>query len=456
MPDYTQRTIQNYKTRENDVKGLLNGLKDPQKLENAISELQNQMKDSQFQPRYRLMLYLSQHSNSVHTASGYIYAGRPLSAVTMEHAKEASDEELAFYAEKLSELTRRGRKASPQKGTFFRCLKDNHTDEESWRNIALGLQLNYYETEDLFLRVLPDFDGFNFRKISDLCFIFSLELQRTIPEHNALLKRCKQVLKDCQRNEIYENNFHYGTKKARQDFIVLLEQWKETPLQQDENLLRWIETNWQFFDNGRHTARYIYYALAQLCVNQPIKALRGNNLKSQSLRKAVLFDHRIKNRNQLAASPDEAEKIADQILDLATSHQGWLAFQGSEVNALSKGNMKRTIVSHLLPKTEKGTKDISKRDILILLWMFAVQHWTCTGSRPDSRTLERQVNDFVCTASVLLELAQLQEFYLPHPLEYSMLLSILSGSAVNMMYSYLLRNAVEDSCIPADLESIRK
>lgn len=444
MPDYTQRTIQNYKKREDDVKGLLNGLKDSQKLENAISELKNQMKDSQFQPRYRLMLYLSQHSNSVHTDSGFIYAGQPLSAVTIEHAKEASDEELAFYSEKLSELTKRGRKASPQKGTFFRCLKDNNTDEESWRNIALGLQLNYPETEDLLLRVLPDFDGFNFRKITDLCFIFCLELRRTIPEYSALLTRCKRVLKDCQRDGIPESSYHYGTKKARQDFINLLEQWKKTPHQQDENLLRWIEINWQFFDNGRHTARYVYYGLAQLCVNQPIKALRRNDLKSQSLRKMVLFDYRVANRNQLAASQDEANKIADKILDLATSHQGWLAFQGPDVNALSKGNMKRTIVSYLLPKTEKGTKDVSKRDILMLLWMFAVQHWTSIGGRPDSETLERQVYDFIYTANGLLELAQLQEFYLPHPLEYSMLLSILSGSAVNMMYSYLLRNVAED------------
>ena len=81
--------------------------------------------------------------------------------------------------------------------------------------------------------------------------------------------------------------------------------------------------------------------------------------------------------------------------------------------------------------------------MLYLLWFTANLIWE-SNDLPDSNTICCRIIDFMDVARELLEAALLPEFYPPHPMEQSMLLSIVCGRSEEdspcVVYEYMLRS----------------
>ena len=84
-------------------------------------------------------------------------------------------------------------------------------------------------------------------------------------------------------------------------------------------------------------------------------------------------------------------------------------------------NQSRTRVLDLL----MGRIEVEKSDLLYLLWFNANLCWFDSAEKIDSKQVGERALDFIYAADNCLDAARLPEFYPPHIIEQSMLLSIV-------------------------------
>ena len=87
-----------------------------------------------------------------------------------------------------------------------------------------------------------------------------------------------------------------------------------------------------------------------------------------------------------------------------------------------------------------GSLPVTKKDLLLLLFQTCAHYWELERVTDDVEILTARYNRFVELCDATLEKAMLPGFYLPHPLEYSIALSVLSGeNSLDTFQEMLLR-----------------
>jgi len=116
---------------------------------------------------------------------------------------------------------------------------------------------------------------------------------------------------------------------------------------------------------------------------------------------------------------------------------------GSLTPAGGMVNSSRTRIADIL----FGKVQLEKSDLLYLLWFTFNLGWQ-SSDVPDNNALCCRMRDFSDTAGAILKEAMLPEFYPPHPVEQSMLLSIVSSRAEDdspcVIYEAMLSSLIKE------------
>jgi len=321
-----------------------------------------------------------------------------------------------------------------------RKFKTQITREEA---LQLGhiLDFSIEEMQWFLLRVFDSAEGLRMNHSEDLIEAFGfltgaswlhvLKLQNEYIERSATIQKSSTTVLD-----------NGWTKDMSDTLYGKVEQWKFRPESLDSNFMDWMCLQAPRLDVPSQTAGRIYRNLAAFahdlvtgtettpseeeyadCIQDiyeeeadngaVIRLLYDNGALSERKCKAVADSLMLENRVQSkSVQPDntKAWHVLSVKKDGTLSSTGGAVYSG------------RTRLADILV----GKTEPEKGDMLYLLWFTSNLIWQISDL-PDTNALCCRILDFMDTAKCLLEAALLPTFYPPHPIEQSMLLSIVSG-----------------------------
>lgn len=324
------------------------------------------------------------------------------------------------------------------------------------------LQFSIMEMQWFLMRVFDTEDGLRLNHANDLIDAYCFGLGRSWLDARKLKKSYIQSHGSIPKQDDTERNRSW-TAEVSEAFSVQLANWKSHPDTADADFLQWMQTKASGLDLPSHTARRIYRNLAAYayCISSPnpITNSESDLLRSMEPVDAIqkIADMKTESHNaQLllfdggTISESKCKKVSLDLLKVnldmvQTDDDTYLlkdkdaAKRWSVVTVLPDGslsvsggiiNSSRTRVFELL----YGLAEVEKLDMLYLLWFALGSQWTeppvdasgkMTRNTSENDILYCRIFDLKDAASIILQAAGLPDFYPPHLVESSMLLSTI-------------------------------
>lgn len=324
--------------------------------------------------------------------------------------------------------------------------------------LQMGHILNFsiYEMQWFLLRTLDVAEGFRYNVSADIIEAYGFQTGASW-QHVQKLKN--EYLKECASLE-KTRDFDWGrswTRRIPEKLSENVETWKLHPETMDAEFLAWMKTKAHGLDVPSDTAGRIYRNLAAYAydlvtgeeavpaetqLEDRIQDVCRETEESESAQrrfytdgalcesrcKAVANDLFLQNKVQ-AASSESAKAHAWHMLLM--QENGTLSPSGGMLNS-SKTRVKDILLNKIQPE---------KADMLYLIWFVANLVWL-NSDAPDTDTICCRIFDLMDISEYVLKKALLPEFYVPHPIEQSMLLSIVCGKdeddTPSVVYEYIL------------------
>lgn len=334
------------------------------------------------------------------------------------------------------------------------------TKEEAFR-LGHILDFSLPEMQWFLLRTFDIAEGFRFNQSNDLIEAYGF-LTGASWQHVQSIKNRYSAVRASMENECDVPAIRGCTKDISDSLLGEIETWKLHPDSTDTQFLNWMQRQAAALDLPSRTAGRVYRNLAAFAYDlmtgdeivpdeddffDCIQDVSKEPGESGSVRR-LFYQNGV-------LSAEQCRKIADALLlenkiqsvsiqednakawhVLSAQQDGTLTASGGAVNS------QRTRVSEIL----HGKVQVEKSDMLYLLWFTTNLIWQ-SHDVPDTNTLCCRVLDFMDAAKCVLEEALLPEFYPPHPVEQSMLLSIVSGrsedDAPSVVYEYMMHSLVK-------------
>ena len=314
------------------------------------------------------------------------------------------------------------------------------TREEAFQ-LGHILDFSLEEMQWFMLRVFDSADGFRFNQSDDLIeaygFLTGASWQHVQQLKELYEESCSQIKKD--KTIIADNGW---TKDVSDTLFGQVERWKRYSETKDEHFLVWIKAQAPRLDIPSQTAGRIYRNLAafayDLITDEEITPSEEEfvdcildvceEYEDSGSSRRLFYEDGI-------LSPAKCKLIADELMlknnaqsesTEADNTKSWHVLSVKQDCTLSAAggtvNSGRTRVADIL----SGKVQAEKGDMLYLLWFTANLAWEISDI-PDTNGLCCRILDFMETAKNLLSASLLPDFYPPHPIEQSMLLSIVNG-----------------------------
>lgn len=320
------------------------------------------------------------------------------------------------------------------------------------------LDLTLTEMQWFLLRTLDVGEGFRFNQSEDLVEAYGFLTGASWQHIRDLKAQYAQQAASLPKVSVADRDNGW-TKDISDSLPGRVEVWKRYPDTMDQEFLRWLLSQAPGLDIPSRTAGRIYRNLAAFAHDlitgeevipdedafygslqdiyledapsgAALRLLYENGNLSPIRCKAVADDLLLENKIQSLSIQEDNTKAWHV---LSTLGDGTLTAAGGVVNS------GRSRVADIL----SGKLQAEKGDMLYLLWFTANLIWE-SNDLPDSNTICCRIIDFMDVARELLEAALLPEFYPPHPMEQSMLLSIVCGRSEEdspcVVYEYMLRS----------------
>ena len=355
-------------------------------------------------------------------------------------------------ANKVSEYLNKANQARKNKK-----YKAPLTREEAFK-LGHILDFSLGEMQWFMLRVFDSADGFRFNQSEDLIEAYGF-LAGASWQHVHRLKEqyeeiCALIEKDTTL--VTDNGW---TKDVSDTLFGRVEIWKMRPESADESFLDWMKTQAPRLDSPSQSAGRIYRNLAafafDLISEEEITPTEDEFLDciidvceedSDSGASYRLF------YQDGALSAAKCKMVADELMlknkiqsgsMQADNTKAWHVLSAKKDGSLSSSggivNSGRSRVADILV----GKVQAEKGDMLYLLWFTANLIWQISEI-PDTNALCCRILDFMDVAKSVLSAALLPDFYPPHPIEQSMLLSIVNGRTEehdpSVVYEYMLQS----------------
>ena len=329
----------------------------------------------------------------------------------------------------------------------------NRLTREEKLKLGHILDFTLEEMQWYLLRTSDTGDVFRYNQAADLIDAYGFQIgaswQRVLNLKNMYQKLCANT----EKVQLPDRTVNY-TRNASESLFGKIEMWRLRPETMDQEFLSWMQEKAPELDVPSQTAATIYRNLTAYahnlitgveappleeelisciqCLAEPTltsearQLLCENGVLSQTRCKAIAGDLLFENKSLTVTIQKDRTK-AWHVLE--TDLTGDFSQSGGIINA------GRTRLEDLL----FNNAQVEKADMLYLLWFIANLVWI---SIPDNNMLCCRILDFMDIADIVLKKALLPAFYVPHPIEQSMLLSIVCGRSEDdtpsVVYEYIL------------------
>lgn len=385
--------------------------------------------------------------------------------ITMEEAERLSENgpELAWYRKRLVEIASglAEKKEDVDGKLIGKALKTRKKDVGLSREEALklGHMLGFSQEEITWflLRVFDFEDGFRYRMSGDLieayCFLKKKNWRTAERLKQEYAKRIsggypgesESPEKDgtLKKDRVGQEKIQVGTQAVVTDLRKLAQKWEN-----DDSFLLWLTKRSFWLDRPSGTAAALYRKLAwylYLIGKEQDRELdkKEDRKYAPDIDEFEMVVHDLCEKTEEAVISESYDTICSTLLkknkDMFASMTDrveawrvvafWRNHVGNRILAERMGN-KETRMEKLMA----GECQVEKSDMLYLLWYGFCLCWADHPVLPaedDRKAAENLFNRIACfmdTADYLLEAALLPQFYPPHLMEQSMLLSIVYSS----------------------------
>lgn len=317
----------------------------------------------------------------------------------------------------------------------------------------LGFSLE--EMQWFLLRVFDHGDGFRFNQSDDVIEAYGF-LTGASWQHVQELKEQYRQIQVKNPSQILDDRNSGWTKSVSDSLPARVSLWEKDADTMDAAFLAWLKELSPGLDIPSKTALRIYRNLAvfayDLIVGEEyppdeedfedcIQDVYSEPQESGAVQRLLYLDG--------AVSKEQCKRLADKLLlenkiqsaseqvDNANAWHVLTTRKDGKLTSAGGVNSSRTRVVDLL----LGKEQAEKSDFLYLLWFIRNLVWEDPDA-DDKGQIQQRITGFISTADYLLEEAMLPHFYIPHILEQTMLLSIISGYQEEedpaVVYEYIL------------------
>lgn len=386
------------------------------------------------------------------------------SDISMAHAQSLSPEELAQYAAVLAERAALQSNAHAKRDMALirKALQINPTRKKDMRltreeAFQLGhcLQWTLDEMDWFLCRVFnAEGGGFSYNTSNDLIEAYGFLVGASAAKVHDLKRGYAALYAELPKHTAEEKAADW-TLDMGESLPEQVKCWMAEPHNRsaDAQFMQWMRTQAPNLDLPSHTALRIYRNLAAFAyglVTQQIDAPETD--RKQTNKHAAFYDAicGIAFETQYTAQAQAAlfahgtiqeERCMQVVTSLLRENWCYTFSEQADrskawhvVDALPNGsltvnggiNASRTRVLDLLMGR---VPHITKSDLLYLLWFTANICWFQTDWCPEDDDVRTRFMDFIDAAECLLDAALLPPFYPPHPIEQSMMRSIVHAYA---------------------------
>lgn len=399
-------------------------------------------------------------------------------SVSKEHAQNLEEDERDQYIDILSEIaaSHSGDKKAEWRGVFRTAFlwhkkKKKLISKEDGFKIAHGLDMSYTLTDFFLTRVLEN-DGFDFTKSADVIHAYCCFRSKCYQDFLELESLYAEAAKDVTQGTIEEKPEHFtegmlpgdeegvGRNQDDNSLFGLVEKWKSENIEivdaekhldnVDLKFIDWMKEKAPFLDLPGKTACEIFKRLTAFVYadtkdrQQKLEIQRENDQNAsdddwddeESLEedawdnveqnivsdlKGVYSEGSLWKLNQVVgeAFVKEIQKCLNELSGkLYKNHPERLA---RYLSVDANGEVNITVITSRLPLLLSGKANVTKADMLFMLWVAYTLYQRETG---EPETLSDRVWSFMELANDVLEKAFLPAFYIPHILERSFLISL--------------------------------
>ena len=310
--------------------------------------------------------------------------------------------------------------------------------------LLLGHILHFtpQEMQWYLMRVLDIDEALRMNRSSDLIDMYGLLTQADCLRVEQLKQQYLEICSGIEKEETPERSANW-TCSVSSDFFEKVSVWMRCPDSADQNFMAWLKAHAAGLDIPSCTARRVYRNLAVYAYKcaigksfipeetEIIGAIQNLcDLETESI------DVRYYLYQDGLVSADKCDSIAKYLYRENSERSGqqsadnthaWSVVTIRKDRELSSSygliNSGRTRIQQLL----MGEAEVEKSDLLYLLWFTLDLSW---GDMPvdDPGIIYCRIFDLKDAAYALLTAALLPDFYPPHLLEQSMMLSVILGA----------------------------
>lgn len=382
-----------------------------------------------------------------------------LENITIEHAEQSSEEEILQFERLVMDLASRQSDFDAMedaliiKKALFPVQKKTTllTRNEAF-HLGHILQFTLQEMEWFLLRVFDVENGFSYNTSNDLIEAYGF-LTGVSSRAVSKLKVEYQLISSEREKADYEEKEDDWTKDAGGSLPEIVRSWSIYDRDNRDNLfLKWLNERAPFLDLPSKTAVRVYRNLAVFAHNLAIQvedAPDADVRKNRNGQHETDFVRCIREIVQMRDYADQTldalfendsisvvkcKRVADTLLlenlDFSFSDQTDKTKAWHVIQVMTDGRMtvsggineSRTRVRDILSgKVER----VEKSDMLYLLWFTSNLCWFDGKSRLSPEDITNRLNDFIDASELCLDAAGLPEFYPPHLVEQSMMLSVV-------------------------------
>lgn len=396
-----------------------------------------------FSVRFALMRFVHSSLSGDDVAGVKTVEAKGQTDITMEHAKALTNEELLTYEKCLMYIASRQADAGQEGDAdlIHKALQGRGrgkilTLEESFRlGHILGFSLQ--QMDQFLMRTSNDSDGFRFNMAEDVIEAYGF-LNGYGWRKTASLKDTYQAFLESEGfvPAEFRDRENDWTQDVGATFPEMVRGWPAE--ERDERFLDWMKQEAPHLDLPSRSAQRIYRNLAiyafrqisgkewpptELQFVEAVEELVNLPEEDEFVQEALYENGKI--------SQKKCKCVADVLLDnnrMRSVYGGldkglaWRAF-----TVLPNGNPSTGTSRTRLQELLTGEVAVEKNDMLYLLWFAATLCWFEDGLNYGERDRGAgdRLDDLLRAANLCLEHALLPEFYPPHLMEQTLMLSVI-------------------------------
>lgn len=289
--------------------------------------------------------------------------------------------------------------------------------------------------------------GIRLNHSGDVIEVYALKANATCKRTEQLKEKYAELSREIKKIDDTARSQNW-TATTNSELLQNVESWARTPDSMDEKFIDWLVSKASGLDIPSRTALRLYRNLAAYAyvgaipdekdLLDEILHIADMDMESEEAEEALYLEGQI--------SAEKCEEVAEDLYYGNNVLSGfWESDSTKPWSVINIGKDKKMSVSSGLVNTGRiksletqnsaqtrifnllmGTSEVEKGDILYLLWYICNVVYA-DSNETNSTTVYDRIFDLKEAADALLSAALLPNFYVPHLMEQSMLLSIVYG-----------------------------